>query len=133
MFRHSCGKCHFCNTIRPSDITIADFWGWEKTDTELNKDDKGVSLVLINTEKGRSLFESIEKDMHVIPAKLEDCMQPNLQHPSNIHPKRVQFERDYEKKGFLYVMKHYGNWGWRYKYKKKIKTLTKKIKRLLRK
>lgn len=25
MFRHSCGKCHFCNTKRPSDITIADF------------------------------------------------------------------------------------------------------------
>lgn len=25
MFRHSCGKCHFANTQRPSDITIADF------------------------------------------------------------------------------------------------------------
>lgn len=30
MFRKSCGKCHFANTKRPSDITIADFWGWEK-------------------------------------------------------------------------------------------------------
>lgn len=51
MFRHSCGKCHFANTQRPSDITIADFWGWEKTDPEFNKDNKGVSLVLVNTEK----------------------------------------------------------------------------------
>lgn len=51
MYRYSCGKCHFCNTIRPSDITIADFWGWEKTDADINKDDKGVSLVLVNTEK----------------------------------------------------------------------------------
>lgn len=25
MFRKSCGKCHFTNTVRPSDITIADF------------------------------------------------------------------------------------------------------------
>lgn len=30
MFRHSCGKCHFTNIQRPSDITIADFWGIEK-------------------------------------------------------------------------------------------------------
>lgn len=25
MLRQSCGNCHFCNTARPSDITIADF------------------------------------------------------------------------------------------------------------
>ena len=36
MFRKSCGNCHFANTKRPSDITIADFWGWEKTDQNLN-------------------------------------------------------------------------------------------------
>lgn len=50
-FRYSCGKCHFCNTRRPSDITIADYWGWQKTDPNINKDDKGVSLVFVNTEK----------------------------------------------------------------------------------
>ena len=59
MFRHSCGKCHFCNTTRPSDITIADFWGWEKTDPNFNQDDKGVSLILVNTHKGREIFEAV--------------------------------------------------------------------------
>lgn len=108
MFRHSCGKCHFTNTRRPSDITIADFWGWEKTAPNINKDDKGVSLILVNTEKGRDIFEVIKDRMTVIPAKLEDCLQPNLQHPSVIHPKRMAFERDYQRKGFEYVMKKYG-------------------------
>ncbi len=51
--------------------------------------------------------------MHVIPAELENCLQPNLQHPSSIHPKRMDFERDYQKRGFLYVMKKYGGMGWR--------------------
>jgi hypothetical protein len=30
MFRHSCGECHYTNLRRTADITLADFWGWEK-------------------------------------------------------------------------------------------------------
>lgn len=116
MFRHSCGKCHFCNTVRPSDITIADFWGWEKTDADINKDDKGVSLVLVNTEKGRRLFEAVQNKLYTVPAKLENCMQANLQYPSVIDRDRMNFERDYARRGFLYVMKRYGNLGWRYRF-----------------
>lgn len=124
MFRKSCGKCHFANTKRPSDITIADFWGWEKTDPDFNADNKGVSLVLLNTEKGRNLFEAVKNKMNTFPAKFEDCLQPNMLHPSEIHPKRDQFEKEYAKKGFKYVYFKYGEEGWRNKlfwYKKKIK------------
>lgn len=108
MFRQSCEKCHFANTRRPSDITLADFWGWEKTDPNINKDDKGVSLVLVNTEKGRELFEKIKDRMIVVPARLEDCLQPNLQHPSVFSQKYSDFEHDYMEKGFEYVYKKYG-------------------------
>lgn len=107
MFRPSCGKCHFANTKRPSDITIADYWGWEKTDPNINKDDKGVSLILVNTEKGREIFDAIKDRMTIIPAKLEDCLQANLQHPSVFNPKWKSFEKDYERKGFEYVYKKY--------------------------
>lgn len=34
MFRQSCEKCHYTNTRRPSDITIADFWGVGKDRSE---------------------------------------------------------------------------------------------------
>lgn len=115
MFRHSCGKCHYTNLTRPSDITIADFWGWEKTAPEINRDDKGVSLVFINTEKGEQLFNAIKQRMTVVPAELENCIQPNLQHPSSIHPNRMDFEKDYAKKGFVYAMKKYGDLGYRHK------------------
>ena len=129
MFRKSCGNCHFCNTKRPSDITLADFWGWEKSVPDMNKDNKGVSLVLVNTEKGRRLFEAARRNLDTVPVKLEDCLQPNLQHPSVINPLSDKFERDYERKGFVYVMKHYGNVGWRYK----LKVLGGKIMRKLKK
>lgn len=106
MFRESCSKCHFANTKRPSDITLGDFWGWEKTDPNFNKDDKGVSLVLINTEKGRDLFDKVKGRMNVILAELSDCMQNNLQQPTVMHPLSSKFEKDYKKKGFEYVYVH---------------------------
>lgn len=105
MFRSSCGNCHYCNTKRPSDITIADFWRWEKTDSKINKDDKGVSLILVNTDKGRELFDKIKNRMTVIPAKMEDCMQHNLMKPTVLHPRREEFESDYTKYGVPYVLK----------------------------
>lgn len=136
MFRKSCGKCHFTNTKRPSDITIADFWGWEKTNSNFNADNKGVSLVLLNTEKGRKLFEAVKDKMKTFPADIEDCMQPNMMHPSEIHPKREQFEEEYAKKGFKYVYFKYGEEGWRYKIRPArflnlIKRLVWKIKKLV--
>lgn len=107
MFRHSCGKCHYANTNRPSDITLADFWGWEKTDSDFNADDRGVSLVLVNTEKGRILFNAAKEDLNIIPAKLENCMQPNLQRPSDVHPYRMEFERAFASRGLDYAMDRY--------------------------
>ena len=107
MFRHSCQVCHYTNTTRPSDITIADFWGWEKVDTDFNKDDKGVSLVLINSTKGKELFNRIKHNIDFIRTDIKIALQPNLQQPSTVSPQRTDFERDYKSKGFEYVLKKY--------------------------
>ena len=109
IFRHSCGKCHFCNTTRPSDITLADFWGWEKTDPNINKDDKGVSLVLVNTPKGREIFGAAKDKLDTIPAELANCLQPNLQHPTILHDYTEKFRLDYINKGFDFVIWRYGD------------------------
>ena len=130
MFRKSCGNCHFANTKRPSDITIADFWGWEKTDQNFNADNKGISLVLLNTEKGRKLFEAVKDRMDTFPTNLEDCLQPNMEHPSEIHPQRDLFEKEYAKKGFKYVYFKYGEEGWRFKFSSLFNRLSNKLKKL---
>ena len=115
LFRQSCGICPYTNTKRPSDITIADFWGWEKTDSEINKDDKGVSLILVNTKKGQEIFDAVKDRMIVIPAQLEDCLQTHLRKPSDIHPKRKENKKDYAKYGFERAFKKYALLGWKYK------------------
>lgn len=104
MFRHSCGVCHFCNTTRPSDITLADFWGWQKTNLDFNRDDKGVSLVFVNTEKGRQLFGIAKENLHTFTAEIKNVLQLNLQSPCAVHAKRMIFENDYINKGFAYVI-----------------------------
>lgn len=111
MFRKSCGNCHFCNTKRPSDITIADFWGWEKTNPEFNKDDKGVSLLLINTEKGKCFFDIIKDNLNVFNVELKNCLQTNLKNPSVLNNKSLKFEYQYKKYGFEYIIKNYTNIG----------------------
>lgn len=133
MFRPSCKKCYYTNLQRPSDITIADFWGWEKTDDMINIDDKGLSLVFCNTNKGRKLYSRIADTINDIPVKIEDCLQPNLQHPSIMHKNCEDFERRYIKQGFLYIARRYGDLGWRYilkcfihKAKTAVKLLTRK-------
>ena len=128
MFRHSCGTCKYTNLQRPSDITIADFWGWQKTDPMINADDKGLSLVLCNTNKGQEFFDIIKDRMVFVEAELKNCLQPNLQKPSEIHPLRMDFEYDYAKKGFEYVMKKYADLGWPYK----INVIKRRIKRIVK-
>lgn len=68
--------------------------------------------------------------MNTIPAELENCMQPNLRHPSIIHPKRDCFEKEYLNRGFEYVYFKYGEEGWRNKLavkKRNLKDFIKKI------
>jgi len=131
MFRHSCGACHFTNFKRPSDITIADFWGWQKAvGEEFGVDDKGVSLVLVNTERGKAWFEAAKKDINYIETNTENCLQPNLQSPTTIHYQRNDFERDYREKGFDYIMKKYctdKSNGFFSKLKRKMKKIIKEV------
>jgi coenzyme F420-reducing hydrogenase beta subunit len=57
--RPSCYDCAFKAKARPSDITLADFWGCDKVLPEMD-DNKGTSLVFIHSDKGRSFFFKIK-------------------------------------------------------------------------
>ena len=56
--RPSCHSCRFKDFPRQSDLTIGDAWGIEKHIPELD-DDRGTSVVLINSEKGRALWDAV--------------------------------------------------------------------------
>lgn len=60
--RPSCYECKYKTLHRESDITLADFWGIEANEPELD-DNKGTSLIFINSDKGKKIFEWIKKDI----------------------------------------------------------------------
>ena len=108
-FRYSCGKCHFTNFKRPSDITIGDFWGWEKVDQTFGADNKGVSLVLVNTQKGEKWFDEVKDNINFMQSNTTDCLQGSLNKPCSFSAERDEFEYDYINYGFEYVYKKYAN------------------------
>ena len=112
--RYSCYKCPFTNTRRPSDVTVSDYWGIERLSETFAEDNKGCSLVLVNTPKGEKWFAAIKDRANVMYSDLDRCMQPQLQHPSEMHPDREKYEEDFCRKGFPYVAYRYGDMGWRY-------------------
>lgn len=121
ILRPSCYNCKFTNLQRPSDIMIGDFWGIEKTIPEID-DDKGISLVLLNTSKGKDIFEKLKNDLDIWESNTKDCLQPNLQYPTKKPEIRDQFWEDYYKFGFQYIAKKYAGYSFKCRVKKLVKS-----------
>lgn len=88
--RPSCHACVFKSVKRHSDITLADFWGIENVAPEMF-DDKGTSLVLIQSEKGKALFKSIEKNLVCQGVDLDEALKYN---PAAIRPAPIPKNRE---------------------------------------
>lgn len=76
ILRDSCYSCNFKRKYRNSDITLADFWGIEHVQPDFD-DNKGISAVIINSEKGRELFNSISKKIECRNCDLEQIININ--------------------------------------------------------
>ena len=74
--RDSCYNCTFKSMNRISDITLADFWGIQKVKPDFD-DDKGTSLVVINSEKGKELFESIKSNIRHEAVNIHEAIKYN--------------------------------------------------------
>lgn len=82
-YRESCYNCKFANSERAGDITLADYLGVRKIHPEIF-DDNGVSLVLVNSNKGKKAWEKISKSITAVPSTIEKAavMNGNLIAPS---------------------------------------------------
>ncbi len=80
--RESCYRCKYSKTKRVSDITLADFWTVKKFFPKMKTSD-GISLMLVNSDKGKTIFDSIKKDMYVadIPSGIKSIGQAHLEQP----------------------------------------------------
>lgn len=122
--RPSCAKCPFTNLRRVGDLTIGDFWGWEKFHKEFN-DDKGISLLMVNSAKGEELFEIFKLDAILIKSDVNECLQPQLQHPISIDEHEQQlFVKLLDSGKFTRIMRHFADEGLKYRIYRIFKDIT---------
>lgn len=60
IFRENCYSCKYAEVDRCGDITLGDFWGLDKDIQEVKERDKGINLVMINTENGQNMWNTIK-------------------------------------------------------------------------
>lgn len=106
--RPSCHACRFSRLPRVADISLADFWGVGDHHPEWD-DDKGTSLVLVQTEKGRKAFAACRDALVVYEADLSVAISSNPCICGSVPPgnNRAAFFADLDRLPFEKVMKKY--------------------------
>ncbi len=75
--RNSCHACHYANTYRQGDITLADFWGYRAHNFSMNNYFGGISLILVNNDKGKRMLNAIKTKVKIEAASLDDAKRGN--------------------------------------------------------
>lgn len=106
--RPSCHECTFSTLPRMADISLADYWGVSEKYPELD-DDKGTSLLLVNTDKGQKILASCKKQLFMQECDFAHALQHNPCIAGSVkpHPEREQFFKDLDSIPFEELIKKY--------------------------
>lgn len=106
--RPSCYNCKFKSLHRQSDITLADFWGINSILPEMD-DNKGISLIFINSEKGKDIFEKIKDKIIYKEVDIKQAVKynPSAVESAKYNIRRNDFFRNLDKQPFDILVKKY--------------------------
>lgn len=106
LMRPSCGRCQFKGISRQSDITLGDFWGID----QLLDDDRGTSMVMLNSEKGEKLFRLITPRIVFHKRTVEEVVRGNehLYKSVKISKDEEQFFNDLDNLSFSTALEKLG-------------------------
>ena len=98
-YRTSCYTCTYANDLRCSDVTIGDYWGLGESDLDIGR---GISAVLINSDKGKRFFELCKDKFEYEERDVEEAIRGNgqLQMPSVKNKNYDLFRQLYPRVGF---------------------------------
>lgn len=105
--RPACYQCSYTKVDRLGDITLGDFWGIGDFAPFHHSIRNGISLVLVNSEKGRLLFEKSSSQLYFEKRTMEEARynKPQLSHPLPKPKNREQFFFDYNHLGYAELAK----------------------------
>lgn len=79
IYKDSCYDCSYASMPRIADFTLADFTGLGAAKKYKNNYKAGVSQLIINTQKGKSFFETIKDDLIFEERELYEALFFNRQ------------------------------------------------------
>lgn len=135
--RPSCHVCPAKQLRSGSDITLGDFWGIESLKPEID-DDKGVSAIIVNSDKGKQVLHNINVELHEVQYDELTTRNPALVKSFPKTPKRTKFFKDdgftFEEKVKRLAKKPFSMKTLAYRIVRKIipNMVVEKLKRLLR-
>ena len=90
--RPSCHSCWFKDIPRESDLTIGDAWGVGQHMPDMD-DDRGTSVVLVNTGKGQRIWNEVVSGLTVRQGTLDTLLPPDSDARRSVkpHPNRKRF------------------------------------------
>lgn len=93
--RENCFRCQYAQTNRIADMTLADFWGYVPENIKFFNCWKGISIILVNNNRGRELFNLIQDKLIFETRSLNENNNQNL-HKPQLKPKNYEnFWNDY--------------------------------------
>ncbi len=95
MSRPSCYNCLFTTNDRVADITLGDLWGVHIYCPELYNKNKGASLVLCNTERGKEIFKEVLRNTIMIGHELNFDEAIKYQGPLRKHIMENKQRKDF--------------------------------------
>lgn len=101
----ACYSCRFRGNNRTGDLMLGDFWGATEQDKFWNK--KGVSAILVHTDKGKEFLLETE-GLRLFDTTFERIVagNPNIIKPRSDRPNRAKFEQLLESHDLSYAVKH---------------------------
>jgi len=122
IMRPSCHVCNFAHVNRNTDFTMGDFWAYQRL-PETFDDDKGISMVLVNSEKGKLIWDTIRDDFEYLESTIDIAKekQKPLKTPTMYNPDRKRLWACYLHKGFLKTISRYTTYGRAVRIERKIK------------
>ena len=97
-YRENCYHCKFARDSRMGDVTLSDFAG-VGTIEKCNYDNRKVSCILVNTEKGKNYIEKLKQEGYIFlenrPIEEEYNTEARLFSPTPISQERIKFKEMY--------------------------------------
>lgn len=104
--RPGCHCCAYTNLNRPGDFTLGDFWGLRPEELP-EQQEKGVSLLLVNTPHGSHIFDQLPLSRQAFPVERAVAGNPRLASPIPRSADRAAFFAAYALEPFDKVRKKF--------------------------